>query len=245
MRRPFGLSRGRRVVRGRAVLRAGNSIDSVGPGPAELLGRALAALHEGAPAHLPPRRPRLGLSTGARLYFKFVPAPVRYWKFYRAASFDALAAGSRWRRAPTWCAAGRRSATACATSSTPARPAPLAGLRLPRVQHRARAGEGDAGHVGGLVGRVPARLPRAVDRRDGPARLLRLPAHGRSRATCIYESDERNNSCIGHRAPALPSRAPALRRRERHGPGPRRRRSLPPLSLCVPLAARWPTPRRS
>ena len=56
MRRPFGLRIDPFVRPGRVMLRAGNSIDSVGAGPAELFGvRSLAHVHEGPPAHLPAR----------------------------------------------------------------------------------------------------------------------------------------------------------------------------------------------
>ena len=39
MRRPYGLRVDRQTRRGRSLLRAGNSIDSLGAGPAELRGR--------------------------------------------------------------------------------------------------------------------------------------------------------------------------------------------------------------
>jgi hypothetical protein len=87
MRRPFGLyaqKRGRRTV-----LRAGNSIDSVGDGPAELRGRRTSRRFMDAVQSIYTRGGRrLTYRTGARLQFKFAHANRRHWKFYRAASFS-------------------------------------------------------------------------------------------------------------------------------------------------------------
>ena len=87
MRRPFGLyaqKRGRRTV-----LRAGNSIDSVGDGPAELRGRRTSRRFMDAVQSIYTRGGRrLTYRTGARLQFKFAHANRSHWKFYRAASFS-------------------------------------------------------------------------------------------------------------------------------------------------------------
>ncbi|MEX1142752.1 MAG: lysyl oxidase family protein [Thermoleophilaceae bacterium] len=99
MARPFGLTLDPFVWPGRVVLRAGNSIDSMGRGPAELVGvragrytmRARQRIH---------RRDgrRVGIDTGARLLFKHIPGQTRYWKFEFAARFDLWRVDKRGRR---------------------------------------------------------------------------------------------------------------------------------------------------
>jgi hypothetical protein len=89
MRAPYDLRIDRHAERGRVVLRATNSIDSRGAGPAELRGRrdgektmaARQAIHrvDGG---------RLYFQTGARLYFQPIPGQGRYWKFADAARFE-------------------------------------------------------------------------------------------------------------------------------------------------------------
>ncbi|MDQ3647792.1 MAG: lysyl oxidase family protein [Actinomycetota bacterium] len=87
MRRPFGLRAERRGRR--TVLRAGNSIDSVGSGPAELRGRRAGRRFMNAVQSIYTRGGRrLTYRTGARLQFKLAHASRSYWKFYRAASFS-------------------------------------------------------------------------------------------------------------------------------------------------------------
>ena len=86
MRPPFDLHRD--VVGNKPVLRAANSIDSVGKGPAELRGtrngkRSMRAVQrvrkQGGE--------KTKLTTGAKLYFKAIPGQGRYWKFRNAARF--------------------------------------------------------------------------------------------------------------------------------------------------------------
>ena len=102
MKRPFGLSLDRSVRPGRQILRAGNSIDNIGRGPAELQGCAAPATScapgSGSTASGPGR---ISIKTGARLFFKYIPGQRRYWKFDHAARFELWridAMGRRTRR---------------------------------------------------------------------------------------------------------------------------------------------------
>lgn len=88
MSRPYGLTLDPFTWPGHVVLRAGNSINSIGRGPAELFGvrdgrftmRARQRIYKRAGG-------RIGVATGARLLFKLVPGQGRYWKFLHAARF--------------------------------------------------------------------------------------------------------------------------------------------------------------
>jgi hypothetical protein len=84
MRPPFDIHRDK--VGGKPVLRAANSIDSVGEGPAELRGRRSGPREMNAHQQV---RTRGGgwasFNTGAELYFKSIPGQGRYWKFRDAA----------------------------------------------------------------------------------------------------------------------------------------------------------------
>jgi hypothetical protein len=96
MSKPFDLTLDRQAVRGRVVLRAGNSIDSVGAGPAELFGVRTSRYGMKARQRIYKRGGgRIGISTGASLYFKYVPGQGRYWKWAHAAVFEL------WRRDAT------------------------------------------------------------------------------------------------------------------------------------------------
>lgn len=89
MKKPFGLQLDRKVKRGRVVLRAGNSIDNVGLGPAELHGTRMSrSFMRGRQRIYRRQGGRLGIFTGARLFFKFVSGQQRYWKFHNAAAFE-------------------------------------------------------------------------------------------------------------------------------------------------------------
>lgn len=89
MSKPFGLTLDPFVWSGHIVLRAGNSINSIGRGPAELLGvrdgrfgmRARQRIYTRAGG-------RIGISTGARLIFKPIPGQGGYWKYLYAAKFE-------------------------------------------------------------------------------------------------------------------------------------------------------------
>jgi len=88
MRPPFGLDRDR-TAGGVKILRAANSIDSIGDGPAELKGKRTGKLSMEAKQRISTeRKRRLSYRTGAKLAFKSVPGQGRYWKFRDAARFE-------------------------------------------------------------------------------------------------------------------------------------------------------------
>jgi hypothetical protein len=104
MKRPHGLiAEGTR--RGRVVLRAGNAIDNVGRGPAELHGVRTSRRFMRARQRIYTNQGRrIGVRTGARLLFKYGHERRHYWKFYKAARFELWrldAAGQSVRRVRT------------------------------------------------------------------------------------------------------------------------------------------------
>ncbi len=89
MRRPWGLSTDRLTRRGHTVLRAGNVIDNIGAGPAELHGLRLGSEFMRGRQRIYVRGGgRIGVSTGALLQFKFAHLERFWWKFYEAARFE-------------------------------------------------------------------------------------------------------------------------------------------------------------
>jgi hypothetical protein len=95
---PFGMYQ-TRTRSGRLRLHAGNSIDSVGRGPAELRGRRTGRWTMRAQQTIYRRDGRtLFLNTGARLGFKAVPGQYRYWKYRYAAQFELWRLDRRGRR---------------------------------------------------------------------------------------------------------------------------------------------------
>lgn len=88
MRPPSDLDRDG-TANGVPILRAANSIDSVGDGPAELKGKRKGGLSMEARQRISTeRKRRVTYSTGANLVFKFIPGQGRYWKFRDAARFE-------------------------------------------------------------------------------------------------------------------------------------------------------------
>lgn len=88
MRRPFGLEI-ERTKRGRRLLRAGNSIDNVGDGPAALRGTRTSERFMEADQLI--RRRGGGtrvVDTPARLEYKRAHQNLRFWKFHDAAKFE-------------------------------------------------------------------------------------------------------------------------------------------------------------
>ncbi len=99
MTKPFDLELDRNAVRGKVVLRAGNSVDSVGAGPAEVFGVRTSKYRMRARQRIYKRAGgRIGITTGARLYFKFIPGQGRYWKFDHAAKFELFRRDSTGKR---------------------------------------------------------------------------------------------------------------------------------------------------
>ena len=89
MRQPYGLYLDRLGNPGHTLLRAGNVIDSVGAGPAELHGVRDGARFMSARQRIYRRNgTRIGLDTGARLQLKFAHLSSYWWKFYNAARFE-------------------------------------------------------------------------------------------------------------------------------------------------------------
>jgi lysyl oxidase len=87
MKRPFGLYLEKAF--GRRLLRAGNSIDSIGAGPVELRGVRSSRRYMRAKQHIYVKGGRdLKLRTGARLRFSYGHAQRYYWKFHNAARFE-------------------------------------------------------------------------------------------------------------------------------------------------------------
>jgi hypothetical protein len=97
MKRPYGLY-SQRVGR-RVLLRAGNSIDSVGRGPAELHGVRIGPRFMRARQRIYRRAGgRISLETGARMEFKFAHLNRRWWKFHNAARFELWRLDAQGRR---------------------------------------------------------------------------------------------------------------------------------------------------
>ena len=97
MRRPHELYLESRA--GHALLRAGNSIDNIGRGPAELHGVRIGPRFMKARQRIYTRDGRrLGFSTGARLQFKLAHLGLRWWKWYNAARFELWRVDGRGRR---------------------------------------------------------------------------------------------------------------------------------------------------
>jgi hypothetical protein len=89
MRRPYGIFVDPFTRPGRRLLRAGNVIDSVGAGPAELHGVRTSRLYMRAHQRIYRRDgTRIAVRTGARLRLKFAHQARYWWKYYNAARFE-------------------------------------------------------------------------------------------------------------------------------------------------------------
>jgi hypothetical protein len=102
MRPPFDIQRDRSPS-GTPILRAGNSIDSVGDGPAELRGKRSGGRTMRARQRVQKRgRGHAHFDTGATIILKHIPDQGPYWKFRNAARFELWALnadGERTKRA--------------------------------------------------------------------------------------------------------------------------------------------------
>lgn len=86
---PYDLHIDRDTRRGRVLLRAANSIDSRGAGPAELFGTRSGPNTANASQMIRRRGGgKLSVRTGAKLGFKSIPGQYRYWKYADAARFE-------------------------------------------------------------------------------------------------------------------------------------------------------------
>ncbi len=86
---PYNLRIDRRIKRGRVYLRAANSINSRGEGPAELFATRRGRYTASATQKIWRRGGgKMTVRTGARSVFKFIPGQGRYWKFENAAKFE-------------------------------------------------------------------------------------------------------------------------------------------------------------
>lgn len=86
---PYDLRIDRRTRRGRVLLRATNSINSRGAGPAELFGTRSGPNTATATQKIQRKGGgKFTVHTGARLGFKSIPGQYRYWKFTNAARFE-------------------------------------------------------------------------------------------------------------------------------------------------------------
>jgi Lysyl oxidase len=87
MNRPWGMYAERH--HGRTLLRAGNAIDSIGKGPAELVGTRIGPRFMRARQRIYKRGGgRIGVATDGRLQFKLAHLNSYWWKFYNAARFE-------------------------------------------------------------------------------------------------------------------------------------------------------------
>jgi hypothetical protein len=89
MDRPWGVYLDKLTAPGRALLRAGNAIESIGKGPVELHGVRFNRVYMHARQRIYKRGGgRIAVRTGAKLRLKFAHLSRYWWKFFNAASFQ-------------------------------------------------------------------------------------------------------------------------------------------------------------
>ena len=99
MRRPHGMYAERSG--GRTLLRAGNSIDNIGRGPAELHGTRIGPRFMSARQRIYTRKGkprRVRVRTNGRLQYKLAHQGLHWWKWYNAARFELWRVDGRGRR---------------------------------------------------------------------------------------------------------------------------------------------------
>ena len=216
MRRPWGLYTDRGTRPGRTLLRAGNVIDSVGDGPAELLGTRIGPRFMRARQRIYTRDGgRIGVATHGRLQFKFAHLSRYWWKFYNAARFELWRVDARGRR--TRLVRTGPKVAYCLRDLEHTRPA------LPRSPRRAHypacSTDARAEHVtlGTSVGWADVYPPTYPEQWIDVTGLRGCfaYAHLADPNNRIYESDEDNNE--GQVIVRLPFR-PSERRRGCRGP---------------------------
>ena len=89
MDRPWGMYMDRSSWSGHELLRAGNAIESIGRGPAELRGVRYSRVYMHARQRIYKRGGGfIMVRTGAKLRYKFAHLSRYWWKFFHAASFQ-------------------------------------------------------------------------------------------------------------------------------------------------------------
>jgi len=224
MKKPYGLSLDRLIRPGRVMLRAGNAIDNVGRGPAELRGVRSSPRYMHARQRIYRRggRRRLSIDTGARLYFKYVAGQTRYWKFRHAAKFELWRLDSQGRRVKRL----RRGpkVSYCLRDLQRTRPRARSPLRrvYPACNTSPRTRRVTLGTSVGWSDIYPAAYPEQYLDVTG-LRGCFAYRHTADPRDGIYESNERNNSAqVTVRIPFRPGpqRCPGRRSKPAPDPGP-------------------------
>ena len=234
MSKPFDLALDRKALRGQRRAARRQLGQQRRRGPAELFGTRTSQYRMRARQRIySARAGRIGIATGARLYFKYVPGQGRYWKCDDAARVRALAPSTRPASAPARPGRAEGRLLPARPRAHPSVHAALAAqARVPGVQPQRphEAGSRSAPRSAGPTSIPP--LPRAVDRRDRPARLLRLRAHRRPRATASTSPTSTTTRRI--------TRAPAVQERRQRCPGPERSAADPDTPVTALLVSASP-----
>ena len=224
MSQPFGLTADPFAWPRHVVLRAGNSINSVGRGPAELFGvrdsrngmRARQRIYKRGGG-------KIGIATGARLLFKPIPGQGAYWKFLHAAEFELFRRdgegrrGKRVRRGPkvSYCLRDL-------DHSRPSLPRSPRGFRYPACNQSAKTRKVTLGTSVGWSDVYPPGYHEQWIDVTGLRGCFDF-VHTADPRNGIYESNEDNNSatvtvrlpfrpgpqrCPGRRSSAPPATAP-------------------------------------